>query len=161
MILQKPSSFAGLFAVVFLLSCGELIPADPVKTLYRENLSIESNTGEKHHFHVELADSPEERSMGLMYRKEMGADEGMLFLYSQQQYVTMWMHNTFLPLDMIFISSDGKVMNIVERTVPQSKTTISSGMAVIAVLELNAGTVSKHGIRLGDQVNHAFFGKME
>lgn len=115
-------------------------------------LSIETKSGEIFEFDVELAESDEQKYRGLMYRREMGGREGMLFLYRRDQVVTMWMASTFLPLDMLFIERNGRIARIQANTVPQSRDVISSRKRVRAVLELNAGTARSLGISVGDKV---------
>ena len=92
-----------------------------------------------------------------MYRRKLAPDAGMLFDYKTPQRVSMWMKNTFIPLDMIFIAADGRIVNIAERTVPQSKTVISSQGKIRGVLEINGGTVARLGIKPGDRVRHPIF----
>jgi hypothetical protein len=110
-------------------------------------------------FNVEVARTPKEQEMGLMFRRKLPKDRGMLFIYPYQSIVRMWMKNTHIPLDMVFINSKGIVKKIVERTVPFSLSVISSGEAVRAVLELNGGTSNRIGLKRGDQVIHPFFKK--
>jgi len=92
-----------------------------------------------------------------MYRRKMAADAGMLFVYPSDAPVSMWMKNTFIPLDMFFIGSDGRITHIAERTVPQSTELIGSYGPVRGVLELNGGTASRLGIKPGDRVIHRLF----
>ncbi len=108
-------------------------------------------------FNVEVARTPKEQEIGLMFRRKLPKDRGMLFIYPYQSIVRMWMKNTHIPLDMVFINSKGIVKKIVERTVPFSLSVISSGEAVRAVLELNGGTSNRIGLKRGDQVIHPFF----
>ena len=108
-------------------------------------------------FAVELAVTDEERAKGLMYRKELPDGRGMLFDFQREQAVSMWMKNTFIPLDMIFIARDGRIVRIAENTEVQSERIISSGAPVIAVLEVIAGTARKYGIAPGDRVAHPIF----
>ena len=110
-------------------------------------------------FNVEVARTPKEQEMGLMFRRKLPKDRGMLFIYPYQSIVRMWMKNTHIPLDMVFINSKGIVKKIVERTVPFSLSVISSGEAVRAVLELNGGISNRIGLKRGDQVIHPFFKK--
>ena len=117
----------------------------------RQELVIRSDTGE-HAFSVELADDPAERSRGLMYRREMGDREGMLFDFDEDRNVTMWMKNTYIPLDMLFIRADGVVHHIAQRTTPLSERQISSGGPIRYVLEINGGVAEELGIEPGDQV---------
>ena len=111
----------------------------------------------RHPFQVELAISGEQMAQGLMFRRQMAPDAGMLFLHPSERELSMWMKNTFLPLDMLFIAADGRITRIAARTVPQSLATISSEGPALAVLELNAGTAERLGIKPGDRVEHAAF----
>jgi hypothetical protein len=114
--------------------------------------------GETHSFTVELADEPKERRRGLMFRRSMEADHGMLFRHDRLQRSAMWMKNTYIPLDILFIQQDGVIVNIVRDTKPKSLTQITSKGRVLGVLELNAGITERLGIKPGDQVRHAIFG---
>ena len=109
-------------------------------------------------FIVEMAKTEEERRTGLMYRKELAEGRGMLFDFAPEQEVSMWMKNTFIPLDMIFIRGDGRILRIAENTVPQSEKIISSGGLAKGVLEVIGGTARKYGIAPGDRVAHPLFG---
>lgn len=115
-------------------------------------LTIESG-GKSHVFKIELALNQEQQEQGLMYRRTMAADAGMLFLYDAPRDITMWMKNTLLPLDMLFVAADGTITRIVERAVPQSLTTIPSGGPAKAVIELNGGTAARLGLKPGDHVH--------
>ena len=123
------------------------------RTTVFSKASVSIASGEKtHKFRVELALTQQQHMQGLMYRRKLAADAGMLFVYQREAPIAMWMKNTYLPLDMLFIGRDGRIVKIAERTVPLSETTISSGVAAIAVLELNAGTASRLGVGSGDTV---------
>lgn len=111
-----------------------------------------------HVFSVEIAKTDEERATGLMYRKELAEGRGMLFDFTPEQPVSMWMKNTFIPLDMIFIRSDGRILRIAENTEPHSEKIISSGGLAKGVLEVIGGTAKKYGIQAGDRVAHPLFG---
>ena len=117
-------------------------------------LVIRTADGGEHRFTVELASTPEERAQGLMFRKALAPDAGMLFDFKELGPVAMWMKNTVIPLDMLFIGRDGRIVRIAERTVPLSLTPIPSGEPVLAVLELNSGTAARLGVRPGDRVVH-------
>ena len=110
-----------------------------------------------HVFAVEMATTEEEKTTGLMYRKELPDGKGMLFDFSPEQQVSMWMKNTFISLDMIFIRADGRILRIAENTEPQSTRIISSGGPAKGVLEVIAGTARKYGIAPGDRVGHPLF----
>jgi uncharacterized protein len=111
-----------------------------------------------HAFAVELATDDAERERGLMYRKELPEGRGMLFDFHEDRPVAFWMHNTYIPLDMIFIRSDGSIARIAENTEPMSDRLIPSGTPVRAVLEVIAGTARKFGIAPGDRVESSIFG---
>lgn len=115
-------------------------------------------TGEAtHYFTVQLADEPREHQIGLMFRESMPADQGMLFDFERADHRSFWMKNTYIPLDIIFIRSNGRIANI-ERGEPESLASVRSRGRVRAVLELNAGTAEKLGISSGDLVRHEIFG---
>ncbi len=106
---------------------------------------------------VELADDPDERAQGLMMRTEMADTAGMLFDFKRMQIVNMWMKNTLIPLDMIFLDEQGKIVTIARNTKPGSLRRISSAVPVIAVLEVNAGLSRKWQLQRGDQIVHKMF----
>jgi hypothetical protein len=108
-------------------------------------------------FEVEIAVTDEQRTRGLMYRRELPEGRGMLFDFAGEGMVGMWMKNTYIPLDMIFIRADGRIAHIAENTVPHSEKTISSRAPVKAVLEVIAGTARKLDLRPGDRVAHRLF----
>lgn len=132
---------------------GLAAPALALVAFEKSELSIES-AGAQHRFTVEIARTTEQMSQGLMFRAKMAPDAGMLFLYEPVQPVAMWMFQTLIPLDMLFIGADGRVTNIHERAIPGSTATIESGGPVRAVLELNGGTVARLKLKTGDHVRH-------
>ncbi|WP_441236006.1 DUF192 domain-containing protein [Bradyrhizobium sp. 930_D9_N1_4] len=109
-------------------------------------------------FSVEMATTEEEKQTGLMYRKELADGKGMLFDFNPEQEISMWMKNTYVSLDMIFIRADGRILRIAENTEPMSTRIISSRGPARAVLEVVAGTAQKYGIRPGDRIGHPLFG---
>ncbi|AWM87218.1 DUF192 domain-containing protein [Microvirga sp. 17 mud 1-3] len=122
-----------------------------------EDLAVVTQGGQRQAFQVEVARNDADRAQGLMYRRSMPANHGMLFDFGRVQPVSMWMQNTYLPLDMLFIRPDGTIARIAANTEPLSTRTIPSGEPVLAVLELNAGTAAKLGIKAGDRVEHSLF----
>src|SRR4029079_12058619 len=112
-----------------------------------------------HSFTVEIADTEPAREKGLMYRRSLPEGTGMLFDFHQEQDVAFWMQNTYIPLDMIFIRGDGRILRIAENTEPLSTRQIPSGGPVRAVLEVIAGTSRKLGISPGDRVAHPIFSR--
>jgi uncharacterized membrane protein (UPF0127 family) len=133
-----------------------LLDGAPASSAATEPLEIVTRTG-VHVFEVELAVTPDERSKGLMFRRELPQGRGMLFDFGAEGPVAMWMRNTYVSLDMIFIRGDGRIARIAENTTPLSEETIPSGAAVKAVLEVVAGTAKRLGITAGDRVAHRIF----
>ncbi|MBS7738917.1 MAG: DUF192 domain-containing protein [Chelatococcus sp.] len=121
-----------------------------------EELTISTGSG-RHAFSVEVMRTAAQRGRGLMERRYLPADRGMLFDFQEVQPVTMWMSNTYLPLDMLFIRKDGTIARIEEHTEPFSERLIPSGEPVLGVLELNAGTAARIGAKPGDRIIHPMF----
>jgi len=148
----------GRAGAVALLIALVLVIAQPTgRAADADTLEIVSKTG-VHVFSVELAVTDEQRTRGLMERRSLPEGRGMLFKFEPDQVIQMWMHNTYIPLDMIFIRSDGRILRIAENTTPLSDRVISSGAAARGVLEVIAGTARKLGIAPGDRVAHPWFG---
>lgn len=146
-------SAARRFAAALLLVAAALAVADP-----DARVAIETAAGVAQYFDVEIADSEAERARGLMHRVRLDPRAGMLFDFGREQRVTMWMLDTLIPLDMLFIRGDGTIESIAERTEPRSLARIPSRGRVRAVLELAGGTAEALDIRPGDRVRHPLFG---
>jgi len=146
-----------MFLVFLLFGWSTLANAQKSVSFERTEIFIETKSGQ-HRFAVEFAHTPEQLSFGLMFRRALPRDAGMLFNYARPQKVAMWMKNTLIPLDMLFIDTSGRIVHIRQRAVPGSLEAISSKVPVRGVLELNGGTVSRLGITLGDKVRHKIFG---
>jgi uncharacterized membrane protein (UPF0127 family) len=132
--------------------------AAPLIVEGRESEELFINTAQgRFRFTAEIADDARERSVGLMHREKMPPTHGMLFVFGETDWVSMWMKNTPLSLDMIFIDRDGKVVTIAERTTPFSTDIISSGEPVDYVLELNGGVSRLIGLKPGDSISHRLF----
>lgn len=129
------------------------------KFFQRSTLQIATPDARLHRFNIWLADDEARRARGLMFVKHLNAADAMLFVYPQPQTIAMWMKNTFIPLDMLFVTADGKVARVVENTEPQSLKTIESGEPVLGVVELAAGTAARLKIAPGAQVIHPAFAK--
>lgn len=149
------SAFAFLFAFLALPAAAQTGPQPKLKL---ESLEILTKTGIRV-FQVEFAQTEEQRRIGLMFRKELPDGEGMLFDFVAAQPVAMWMRNTIVSLDMIFIRADGTIANIARNTTPYSEQSIYSEGYVKGVLEVVAGTADRYGIAPGDKVSHRIFGK--
>jgi hypothetical protein len=123
-----------------------------------EPLTIVSGSA-RHAFQVEVMREEADRAQGLMYRRSIAPDRGMLFDFGRVEPVSMWMKNTYISLDMLFIRPDGTVARVAADTEPLSTRTISSGEPVVGVLEVAAGTAARLGIKAGDRVEHPMFRK--
>ncbi len=110
-----------------------------------------------HTITVEIADTEEKRSKGLMFRLGLADDEGMIFIYDEEQTVTMWMKNTYISLDMIFVRKNGLIHRIARNTEPFSEAVISSESKVLAVIEMKAGSAQRLGLKPGDRVDYPAF----
>lgn len=163
-VLKRAATCAALFVLALWLAMpwfglpaywSFVMPADARMTV--EPLTIETVGGGARKFVVEVARSEQEKSVGLMFRTKLGDGEGMLFPYGLAQNITMWMRNTYIPLDMLFIRADGVIARIEVNTEPLSERIISSGEPVSAVLELPGGAAARLGINPGDKVQHPFF----
>ncbi len=166
---QAPIGRFKIFAAA-LLVCGALTGgfmlnangqgADTVSPagLAVHKLVIIKQDGTRETFRTEIAQKPIDIEIGLMHRKQMDSDAGMLFYFGGGEgEVNFWMKNTLIPLDMLFIRGDGTIVHLHENAVPQSLERIPSRFPVAAVLELNGGEIAKRGFKTGDKVEHRFF----
>ncbi len=157
MVHSVSPKFAGLAAVLILAPLGSGTSAfareRPMKV---ESLEIVTHGGVKR-FDVEVADTPRSREKGLMFRRSLAADHGMLFDFKTPQEVAFWMKNTLIPLDMVFISADGRIVSIAANAQPLSEVPIPSGGDVLGVLELRGGRAAEIGARPGDRVHERIF----
>lgn len=151
----RGSALAVVLAVMCIWAPAAQPQATPAPAAI-ERVVIETASG-AHTFKAEIADTPALRERGLMFRHKLPADRAMLFDWGDVRVATMWMRNTFVALDMIFISSTGHIERIAENTEPQSLEIISSRVPVAAVLEVAAGTAARLGIKPGDKVVHRMF----
>ena len=146
-------------AAAALAQSGE--PTRPQPELPTQKLAIVTKDGQRHGFTVEMAKLPDQQVTGLMFRKSVAPDGGMLFDWGRPRHSDMWMKNTLVPLDMVFIAADGTIDSIAENTVPRSLRIISSHGAVMATLELAGGTTARLGIVVGDKVLAPMFHDMD
>ena len=143
-----------LAACVFAFSC----LAQPIWALCApDRLTVSGEFGQAT-FSIDVADDVQERAQGLMFVEEMPMLEGMLFVYERPQFVSFWMKNTLIPLDMLFASPQGEILRIHENAVPGDLTPIPGGEGVQMVLEINGGLSSRLGIAEGDVMQHPSFG---
>lgn len=141
----------GRFIAAFLIALILSVPLDISQAAGTGTIVLKTETGD-HNYDIEVATTDQDRAIGLMYRRSLPENSGMLFLYDRPQPAAMWMKNTFIPLDMIFIAPDGTVQRIETYTEPFSTRSIESGGHVVGVLELNAGQADKIGLKRGDKV---------
>ncbi|MBR0812869.1 MULTISPECIES: DUF192 domain-containing protein [Bradyrhizobium] len=150
------SALKGWLAAILVIA-GFAVASAPADAASFQPLEIVTKNGVQV-FSVEMATTAEEKETGLMYRKELADGKGMLFDFNPEQEISMWMKNTYVSLDMIFIRADGRILRIAENTEPMSTKIVSSRGPARAVLEVVAGTAQKYGIRVGDRVGHPLFG---
>jgi uncharacterized membrane protein (UPF0127 family) len=131
--------------------------SDGKADMRQDRLQIVTASG-THTFTVEIAETPAQKERGLMFRRTLADDAGMLFPYTPPQEIAMWMRNTYISLDMVFIRADGTVHRIEKGTQPFSERVIASGGDVLAVLEIRAGISDRIGLKPGDRVVHPLFG---
>ncbi|GHF25324.1 hypothetical protein GCM10017044_20130 [Kordiimonas sediminis] len=127
---------------------------------YSEPLVINKQDGSQVELLVELAKTPEETARGMMFRTELGDNQGMLFLFAESRRQRFWMKNTLIPLDIIFIRENGRIANIVANAEPETETPRESVGRAIAVLELAGGRAAALGLSKGDHVDHPLIGKL-
>lgn len=148
----------GLLAVPISGADAQQARGARLATFSTAKLSIKASSG-RHDFTVEIARTGRQQTQGLMYRRRMAANAGMLFVYRRVAPISMWMRNTYIPLDMLFIRANGTIAHIAQRTTPHSLQTISSREPVKSVLELNAGTTARLNIKIGDLVSSPALGR--
>lgn len=143
-----------LGGAVLLAGCAG--QAESQTRTHLEALEIVTREG-RHRFKVEIADDDAERARGLMHRRSLAADRGMLFIFPDERPVAFWMRNTLIPLDMIFIRANGTIRSIAHETVPLDETPVPSGGPVRAVLEVAGGRARQLGVLPGDRIVHRAF----
>ena len=143
-----------IFATIFLSSC---FAGEHKRSV--EDLQIIKSDGEVLTYQIELADTADLRAKGLMHRRRMPAEHGMLLAYPEARKVAIWMKNTYIPLDIIYINEGGEITQINTDAVPHDLTSLPSHSDTLGVLELNAGEIRKWNIKVGDKVRHPFFDK--
>jgi uncharacterized protein len=126
------------------------------QTMRRDTLVLKTAQGDRQ-VDIEIAETPEQQMRGLMFRRSLPDNYGMLFPYDPPREITMWMKNTYVSLDMVFIKADGRIHRIEYGATPHSEETISSGAVCAAVLELPAGAAERYGLKAGDVVKHRLF----
>jgi uncharacterized membrane protein (UPF0127 family) len=142
-----------------MLGCASLAraqmgPLEELDAFPRHELTISDGKRSKHVFKVWLADTPSRQAQGLMFVRSLPQLRGMLFVHARPTTISMWMKNTYIPLDMVFIDAQGRVQQVVEQTTPHSLATIQSKDPALAVLEIGGGEARRLGIRPGQHVSH-------
>lgn len=161
----RTAGLAGIAAIAMLAACSTQAatenasaPAPQEASVHAQSglevvpLTVTTQSGQEHSFRVEVAASSEDQRQGLMFRTSMGADEGMIFPLAQVRMASFWMRNTVIPLDIIFVGPDNRILNIAENTTPYSEESVPSIGPAAAVLELNGGRSAELGIAAGDLV---------
>lgn len=156
-IFRSVPSHSWVFGSVLMAALAAAwLAAVPARSAEQQTIEIASKSG-VHVFAVDLAVTDQERERGLMFRRSLPESYGMLFDFKRDQEVNMWMHNTYVSLDMLFIEADGRIHRIAENTETLSDKIIPSAGPVRAVLEVAAGTARRYGIKPGDRVAGPLF----
>jgi uncharacterized membrane protein (UPF0127 family) len=146
-----------LFLLALLAPCvgsAQSAPPEDLANFPSGKLEIRDGKKVRHVFQVWLADSPQRQAQGLMFVRSLPAQRGMLFVHEEPRSIGMWMKNTYIPLDMLFIGPQGKIQQIVEQTTPHSLDVIRSREPAVAVLEIAGGEARRLGIQAGQSVSH-------
>jgi len=154
---SRPLGRRALFAAPLVLVAAQAC-AQGSDIVFKHSSLVIVTGGREIKFDIEMATTEAERERGLMYRKELGPYQGMLFDFYRDMPVSFWMKNTLIPLDMVFIAADGTVKHVHSNAVPMSTDTIPSEFPVRGVLEINGGSARLLGIKPGDKVKHEIFG---
>lgn len=154
-IYQIFRSRAARVVALLLFSVALLLRAGPIEARMREDRLWLLTRGGERAIDIEIAETDEEKALGLMFRTSLADNRGMIFHYGTPQEITMWMRNTYIPLDMLFIRADGTILRIERRAQPLSDRVIYSQGPAIAVLELAGGAAERLGVEPGDRVRHA------
>ena len=124
----------------------------PLSAFPRERIAVETRSARRHTFDAWRAETPQTRAQGLMFVDRLQPEQAMIFVYTQPQFVGMWMKNTLIPLDMLFVDADGCVVKVHERAQPGVLDTIAADAPVVLVVELAGGVAGSLGLRVGDRV---------
>jgi uncharacterized membrane protein (UPF0127 family) len=158
---RRATLFSALVAALVAALAGTSSPADePVAdlaTFPKGEVTVETATGGRFTYRVWIADTEARQRQGLMFVRDLPAEQGMLFVHSPPRPAAFWMKNTYIPLDMLFVDARGRIIKIHERTTPLSLEPLGVDAPVRAVLELRGGEAARRGIRAGDRLRHAAF----
>jgi uncharacterized membrane protein (UPF0127 family) len=158
MAYSRNSSGAAQWAALLILAAVFAADVQPADAKMRvEQLWLAPAGGQEIPITIEVAEAPKEKALGLMFRTELADNQGMLFAYDEPRELSMWMRNTYIPLDMVFIRPDGVIHRIEARAEPMSEHVINSDGPVSAVLELAGGAAERLGLKPGDRVRHPAF----
>ena len=155
--MSRPARPANAAALAAALATGLAAAGAPAEACAPDLVEIEA--GDRTiAFFVEIADDPEERAQGLMFRRDLPTDSGMLFVWPEAAPRTFWMKNTPLSLDMLFVGADGRVCGLIERAEPMTLDPRPSGCDAVAVLEIHGGLAARYGVEIGARMRHPAFG---
>lgn len=151
------------FALLLLTGAGaafaQSVPLEDLDSFPRGKLDIHVGKATPLTFKIWLADTPRRQSQGLMFVRALPSQRGMLFVHESPKPISMWMKNTFIPLDMVFIDAQGRIQQIVANTTPHSLETIRSDQPALAVLEIGGGEARRLGLKAGQQISHPAFAR--
>ena len=150
-------SWALVFATLVPLGTAADTPIEDLARFQQSQVTVETAAGTRSTYRVWVADTEARQRQGLMFVRDLPAEQGMLFIHPAPRPSAFWMKNTYIPLDILFIDPRGKVVKIYERTTPLSLEPLGVDTPVRAVLELRGGESARRGIRSGDRVRHPAF----
>lgn len=145
------AAIAGLLVAVTLVSHAVEPALEDLASFPSTVVEVRATNG-IHRFRAWVADTPSRQAQGLMFVRDLAPDAGMLFVSRAPRIISMWMKNTYVSLDMLFVGESGRIVSIAANTNPHSVATVSSGVPAIAVLEIRGGEAERRGIRVGDRV---------
>jgi uncharacterized membrane protein (UPF0127 family) len=154
-LLRRPVPLLAVLALMATVACqAEITEANLIELDSFPKATLEIHSGkETHHFDIWIAETPEQQQQGLMFVRDLPAARGMLFVANEPRVFSMWMKNTYIPLDMVFIAADGKISSIAANTTPHSLAIVSSKVPVGAILELKGGEAARRALHAGDRVS--------
>lgn len=148
---------AALLLIASAQALAQSAPPEPLSAFPQSLLAIKTANGKVVNFRIWLADTKQREEQGMMFVRDMDVHTGMLFMFPENQPVSMWMHNTYVSLDLLFLDAHGKIDYIAASATPRSDAIIGPKRPEYAVLELKGGACEQFGIKLGDTVIHSRF----
>jgi uncharacterized membrane protein (UPF0127 family) len=154
-LLRRPVALFAVLTLMLAVTCrAEITEANLMELDSFPKAALDIHSGkETHHFDIWIAETEQQQQQGLMFVRDLPATRGMLFIAQPPRVFSMWMKNTYIPLDMVFIGADGRISSIAANTTPHSEAIVSSHVPVAAILELKGGEAARRALHAGDRVS--------